>query len=59
MTTVQLNTTFLRPVPADAGQVPLTARVLRLGRSLDFGEVHLHGADGSLAAQVTTTYALM
>ena len=59
MTTVQLNTTFLRPVPADAGQVPLTARVLRLGRSLVFGEVHLHGADGSLAAQVTTTYALM
>ncbi len=59
MTTVQLNTTFLRPVPADAGNVRVTARVLRMGRSLVFGEVHLHGADGSLAAQVTTTYALL
>jgi uncharacterized protein (TIGR00369 family) len=59
MSTVQLNTSFLRPVPGAGGQVQLTARVLRMGRSLVFGEVHLHTPDGHLAAQVTTTYALL
>lgn len=59
MTTVQLQTSFLRPVPADAGEVALIARVLRPGRSLVFGEVHALLPDGKLAAQATTTYALL
>jgi uncharacterized protein (TIGR00369 family) len=59
MTTVQLQTSFLRPVPGDAGEVALVARVLRPGRSLVFGEVHCLLPDGKLAAQATTTYALL
>ncbi len=60
MTTVQLQTSFLRPVPGHSGgNVQIKAHVLRLGRSLAFGEVHLHAPDGSLAAHVTTTYALL
>lgn len=59
MTTVQLQTSFLRPVPGDSGTVKVVARVLRMGRSLVFGEVHLFSADGALAAQATTTYALL
>lgn len=59
MTTVQLNTSFLRGVPGDSDHARLTARVLRMGKSLVFGEVHIHSADGKLAAQVTTTYALL
>ena len=59
MTTVQLNTSFLRPVPGTGGSAMLTARVLRMGKSLVFGEVHIHGPDGNLAAHVTTTYALL
>jgi len=37
MTTVQLQTSFLRGVPADAGEVKLVARVLHAGTRLAFG----------------------
>ena len=59
MTTVQLQTSFLRPVAADAGRVKLFARVLRMGKNLVFGEVQLFDAKGQLAAHATTTYALL
>jgi len=59
MTTVQLQTSFLRPVPRDAAEVLLTARILRRGKSLAFGEISVRTADGRLAAQSTTTYALL
>jgi uncharacterized protein (TIGR00369 family) len=59
MTTVQLQTSFLRPVPATAGEVSITARVLRRGKSLAFGEISISTADGKLAAHATTTYALL
>ena len=59
MTTVQLQTSFLRPVPGDAGEVRVVARVLRMGRKLVFGEIHLSDAGGELAAHATTTYALV
>lgn len=59
MTTVQLNTSFLRPVPAGAGSVKVVARVLRRGKSLVFGEIELLGPEGQLAAHATTTYALL
>ena len=59
MTTVQLQSSFLRPVPAAAGHVDLDARILKRGRSLLFGEVRLLLPDGSLAAHVTSTTALL
>jgi uncharacterized protein (TIGR00369 family) len=59
MTTVQLQTTFMRGVPADIGEVTLIGRVLRAGKSLAFGEIELLTPDGKLAAQATTTYALL
>lgn len=59
MTTVQLQTSFLRPVPKEATEVRLTAKVLRRGRSLAFGEISVLTSDGKLAAQATTTYALI
>ena len=59
MTTVQLQTSFLRPVPKDAGSVTVVARVLRLGKSLSYGEVEFLAPDGKLAAHATTTYALI
>lgn len=59
MTTVQLQTSFLKPVAGDSGQATLLARVLRMGRSLVFGEILLHNAAGELAAHATTTYALL
>ena len=59
MTTVQLQTSFLRPVPKDASHVVVRARVLRMGRTVVFGEVHLLGPDGALVAQATTAYALL
>jgi uncharacterized protein (TIGR00369 family) len=59
MTTVQLQTSFLRPIPGDAGAARVVARVLRMGRKIVFGEVHITDAQGELAAHATTTYALM
>lgn len=57
MTTVSLNTSFMRPVAE--GELTVTARVLRLGRSLVFGEIDIAGSDGRTAARATTTYALL
>ena len=57
MTTVQLQTSFLRPV--SAAPCTVVARVLRSGKSMAFGSIDISGADGKLAAQATTTYALL
>ena len=59
MTTVQLQTSFLRPVPADAGELRVVCTVLRRGKSLAFGDIEICTADGRLAAHATTTYALL
>ena len=59
MTTVQLQTSFLKPVPGTDTEARVLARVLRMGRSLVFGEILLHNARGDLAAHATTTYALL
>jgi uncharacterized protein (TIGR00369 family) len=59
MTTVQLQTSFLRPVAGTSGVARVVARVLRMGRSLVFGEIQVINADDELAAHATTTYALL
>lgn len=59
MTTVQLQTSFLRSIAGDAGQATVVARVLRMGRKLVFGEIEVLGPQGELAAHATTTYALL
>lgn len=59
MTTVQLQTSFLKGVPGDSSHAVLTGRILRMGRNLVFGEVLVHTAAGDLAAHATTTYALL
>jgi uncharacterized protein (TIGR00369 family) len=56
MTTVQLSTTFQRPV-VDA-DVLVTARLTKLGRSLAFADVAME-VDGTVAAHATTVYALL
>ncbi len=55
-TTVQLQTSFERGVPADVGEVTFEARATRPGRTLVFGEVELFLPDGRRAAHATTTY---
>jgi uncharacterized protein (TIGR00369 family) len=59
MTTVQLQTSFLRPIGGDAGSARVTARVLRKGKNLVFGEIEVTDPRGALAAHATTTYALL
>ena len=59
MTTVQLQTSFVRPVPKDAVQLEVLARVLRPGKSLSYGDVEFRTGDGKLAAHATTTYSLL
>ena len=59
MTTVQLQASFLRPVPRETASVQVTATVLRFGKTLSYGEVEFTTPDGKLAAHATTTYALI
>ena len=59
MTTVQLQTSFLRPVAGSSGAARIIARVLRMGRNLVFGDMQVMTADDDLAAHATTTYALL
>ena len=57
-TTVQMNTSFLRPLSAQDGLIE--ARVLRAGKSLAFGEIDIRGAaDGKSVCRASTTYALL
>lgn len=56
--TVQLSSTFLKPLSGQDALV--TARVLRAGKSMAFGEMELRGAlDGKSVFRASTTYALM
>ena len=57
-TTVQMSSSFLKPL---SGQDALIqARVIRVGKSLAFGEIDMLGADdGKSVSRFTTTYALL
>ena len=57
MTTVNMNTTFLRPI--SNGDIRIVARVVRSGKTLLYGDVDIVSADGKVAAHATTTYALL
>jgi uncharacterized protein (TIGR00369 family) len=57
-TTVQMNSSFLKPL---SGQDTLVqARVLRVGKTMAFGEIDLRGAsDGKSVCRASATYALL
>jgi acyl-coenzyme A thioesterase PaaI-like protein len=56
--TVQLSSTFMKPLSGQDALV--TARVLRVGKAMAFGEIDLSGADdGKSVFRASTTYALM
>jgi len=58
MTTVQLNTSFLKPLSGQDARI--TARVVRAGKNLVFGEIDISGAnDGKSVCRASTTYALV
>ena len=58
MTTVQQNTSFLKPLSGHDARV--TARVIRAGKNLVFGEIDICGAtDGRSVCRVSTTCALL
>ncbi|PUE35150.1 PaaI family thioesterase [Limnohabitans sp. Jir72] len=56
--TVQLSSTFMKPLSGQDALV--TARILRVGKAMAFGEIDLAGADdGKSVFRASTTYALM
>ena len=58
MTTVGQTVSFMRPIAG--ADVLVDAKVLRLGKTLAFGEIDLRAGDrDDLAAHVTTTYAIL
>lgn len=55
--TVQLSSSFLKPLSGQDALV--TARVLRAGKTMVFGEIDVRGAqDGKSVCRTSTTYAL-
>lgn len=57
-TTVQMNTSFLKPLVGQDGLVH--ARLIRVGKTLAFGEIDIRGAnDARSVCRATTTYALL
>lgn len=57
-TTVQMNTSFLRPLSNQDALID--ARVLRAGKSLAFAEIDIRGAtDGKSVSRSSATYALL
>ena len=57
-TTVQMNTSFLRPLSNQDALVE--ARILRAGKSLAFAEIDIRGAtDGKSVSRSSATYALL
>ncbi|WP_042383427.1 PaaI family thioesterase [Streptacidiphilus melanogenes] len=57
MTTVQLSTSFQRPVLGT--DVLVAAHLTKLGRSLAFADIAMTTAGGALAANATAVYALL
>jgi uncharacterized protein (TIGR00369 family) len=58
MTTVQLSTTFQRPIAGT--DVHVTARLTKLGRTLAFADITMAAAGASeLAAHATAVYAIL
>ena len=58
MTTVQLNTSFLKPLANQDALV--TAKVIRAGKNLVFGEIDTVAVvDGKSVCRASTTYALL
>lgn len=57
MTTVNLSINFLRPVAN--GDVRLTARVIKPGKTLSYGEIEMLNPQGKVAAHATCTYAML
>lgn len=56
--TVQMSSSFMKPLSGQDALV--TARVLRVGKAMAFGEIDLAGAeDGKSVFRASTTYALM
>lgn len=57
-TTVQMNTSFLRPLSNQDALIE--ARILRAGKSLAFAEIDIRGAlDGKSVSRSSATYALL
>lgn len=57
-TTVQMNTSFLKPLAGQDGLIH--ARLIRVGKSLAFGEIDIRGAnDQRSVCRASTTYALL
>ena len=56
--TVQMNTSFLKPLAGQDGLIQ--AKLIRVGKSLAFGEIDISGAnDRRSICRVSTTYALL
>jgi uncharacterized protein (TIGR00369 family) len=56
---IEIKVSFLRPVRADAGDIDVHGKALRVGRSVAFAEAHAHNAAGELVGHATSSLAVI
>ncbi len=56
---IELKVSFLKPVPADGGELEVRGHALQVGRRIAFSEAHAYTADGTLVGHATSSLAVL
>jgi uncharacterized protein (TIGR00369 family) len=55
---IEIKVSFLKPLRADAGEIEVHGRALKVGRRVAFAEAHARGQSGELVGHATTSLAI-
>ena len=58
-TSIELKVSFMKPLIADGMEVEATGRVLKVGRSIAFGEADARDQTGELLGHATSSLAVI
>jgi uncharacterized protein (TIGR00369 family) len=56
---IEIKVSFLEPLHADAGEIEIRGRALRVGRRVAFAEAYARDAGGQLVGHATTSIAVI
>jgi len=56
---IEIKVSYLKALRADAGEIDVRGRVLRLGQRIAFAEAHACSGDGKLIGHATTSIAVV
>ena len=55
---IEIKVSFLKPLRADAGEIEVRGRALKVGRRIAFAEAHARDGGGELVGHATTSLAI-